>query len=74
MVNLLGLIEAVDKINRHTFAKGAAKFEVDVFTNPWTVKMLDNDGNVILSIPAERIITIADTLGSEPINTIDTEA
>ena len=53
---------------------GAAKLEVDVSTDPWTVKLLDNDGNVVLSVPAERVLTIADAMSSEPTNIIDTKA
>lgn len=41
----------IDAINSSPFATGAAKFRLNTDTNPWVIEVLDNNGNVVLSIP-----------------------
>jgi len=52
-------------MNNHKFVSGAAKFELDTETDPWTITVMDNNGYVLMRIPPERLMEIVVTMKPE---------
>jgi len=52
-------------MNNHHFVSGAAKFELDTETDPWTITVMDNNGYVLMRIPPERLMEIVVTMKPE---------
>jgi hypothetical protein len=60
------IITAIEILNTHPFMSGAGKFTLDTSKDPWIVKILDIDGNVIFAVPPKRIIEISDLIEDMP--------
>ena len=48
------------------FILGAGSFKLNTETDPWTVDVLDSQGNVIMRVPTKRILSIVDFMTKQP--------
>ena len=63
---VLDILAATESLNKHFLTQNAGKFLLDTSVQPWVINVLDVDGNVVMKLPPQRVIDLADGVSKLP--------